>query len=213
LQNQVGYLRNLYFPKDEHRLWTELGYDLSYDRFAAVAPMPGVAKIQPHPSSDLVHSARVFLGYTNIVNPLATLNLGVETLYDVEHKKNVRVNGVAELTSSLNARFKLGVQYRVFFDNVPVENVKKKYDTITAIQLIYTYDSLANEPKPPPCAECDCTAEVNAAREMCGPVPLAEPPASVQPAPAVIPPVAPAAEAPLPPALPPPPAPPAPPTP
>jgi putative salt-induced outer membrane protein YdiY len=210
VQNQVGYLRNLYFPQDEHRLWSELGYDLSYDVFAAVAPMPGAPKVKPSPDTDLVHSARLFFGYTNIMHPLATVNLGAETLFDVEDKKNVRVNGVAELTSTLNGAFKLGVQYRMLFDNVPVEGVKKKYDTITAIQLIYTYDSLANKPKPPPCPVCDCTAEVNAARESCAPPPQAEPPVTVQPAPEVVPPVAPATEAPPPPAVPAPPAAPAP---
>jgi putative salt-induced outer membrane protein YdiY len=208
LQNQIGYLRNLYFPEDSHRFWSELGYDATYDRFAKVAPMPGAAKVRPSPSTDVVHSARLFLGYTNLIHPVATLNLGVETLVDVEEKKNLRVNGTAELTSSLGERFKLGIQYRVLFDNVPVDGVKKKYDTITAIQLIYTYDSLAGEPEAPPCPACDCTAEVNAARESCAPsAPLAEPPAQVQPAAEVVPPVAPAAEAAPPAPVPPPPAP------
>ncbi len=211
LQNQVGYLRNLYFPEDTHRFWTELGYDVTYDRFAKVAPMPGAAKVRPDPDTDVVHSGRLFLGYTNLVHPVATLNLGMETLFDVQDGKNVRVNGLAELNSSLTDRFKLGIQYRVMFDNVPVEGVDKKYDTITAIQLIYTYDSLAGAPKAPPCPACDCTADVNAALESCAPQapPPAEPPAQVQPAPEVVPPVAPAAEAPPPAPVPPAPAPPA----
>jgi tryptophan 2,3-dioxygenase len=46
--------------------------------------MPGAAKVRPSPSTDVVHSARLFLGYTNLIHPVATLNLGVETLVDVE---------------------------------------------------------------------------------------------------------------------------------
>jgi putative salt-induced outer membrane protein YdiY len=207
LQNQIGYLRNLYFPIDAHRLWSELGYDVTYDRFAKIAPAPGEPKVRPDPDTDVVHSARLFLGYTNLLNPVATLNLGVESLFDVEDGKNVRVTGQAELNSSLTERFKLGVNYRVLFDNVPVEGVKKKYDTITAIQLIYTYDSLANEPVPPPCPACDCTADVNAALESCPPPPAAqaEPLAPTQPTVDAVPPVAPAAEATTPAPVPPPP--------
>jgi putative salt-induced outer membrane protein YdiY len=220
LQNQIGYLRNLYFPQDEHRLWTELGYDLTYDDFAEITqttvetnpmglPAPGpnqtitrTTSITSDPGHEFVHSGRVFVGYTNTLHPLAALNLGAETLLDVQDKKNVRVNGTVELNSTLNARFKLGIQFRVFFDNVPVEGVEKKYDTITAVQLIYTYDSLAGIASAPACPPCDCTADVAAARAACT---TAEP--LVEPAPAPAPtepgaPVPPEAAAPAPAAAP-----------
>jgi putative salt-induced outer membrane protein YdiY len=181
LQNQAGYLRNLYFPADGHRLWTELGYDLTYDKYEAIskttqvssAPGPGVGDTTTITHTDpgtaghaFVHSGRVFLGYTNQLHPVATVNLGVETLYDVKDKKDVRVNGTAELNSTLSARFKLGVQFRILFDNQPVPNTLKKYDTITAVQLIYSYDSLAGKTAPA-CPACDCSAEVAAAKASC----------------------------------------------
>jgi hypothetical protein len=203
LQSQVGYLRNLYFPEDAHRLWAELGYDLTYDDFAEITtttvetnPSDVIndlddVELEPNqtltrtttttrdPGHDVVHSARVFLGYTNTLHAFAALNLGAETLLDVEDKANVRVNGTAEINASLGERFKLGIQFRVLFDNVPVRGIAKKYDTITALQLIYTYDSLADVAVVPACPACDCSADVAAARAACA---VAEPaPAPMEP--------------------------------
>ncbi len=182
LQNQIGYLRNVFFPEDAHRLWTEYGYDLTYDDFAGVVtssvvtnptdprfPAPGpnetitvTTSTKYDPGHAIVHSGRVYLGYHNVLKPQASVNLGAETLFDVTDGRNVRVNGMAEFTSSLTERFKLGVQLRILFDNQPVEGVKKKYDTISALQLIYTYDSVVPA-QSVPCGPCDCTAQVAAA--------------------------------------------------
>jgi putative salt-induced outer membrane protein YdiY len=215
LQMQAGYLRNLYHPSDDHRLWTELGYDLTYDNFTRmtvtetqdltdqvdISPLAGMSPTLDgarvvrdvtstiHPDPDFVHSGRVFLGYTNRLHPAANLNLGVETLIDVEDKKNVRVNALGEITTSVSDNFKLGIQARLFYDNVPVPG-KGKTDGVVALQLVYTFDSLAGAPAPePPPAEpaCDCSAEVEAAKQACAEG-AAEPPAEVPaevPAPAV----------------------------
>lgn len=185
LQNQVGYLRNLYFPADTHRLWTELGYDLTYDNFSVITvttaedvtgqvtdsdPRPGATYTRTttattRPDDDIVHSGRLFFGYLNQNYPAANLNLGVETLFDVEDSKNVRVNGLGEITSSVSKAFKLGIQSRVFFDNVPVPG-KKKTDAIIAVQLVYTFDSLADVVVAP-CPACDCSAQVAEAKAAC----------------------------------------------
>jgi putative salt-induced outer membrane protein YdiY len=220
LQNQVGYLRNLYFPAESHRLWTELGYDLTYDDFAEITTTrvetnpPGVIAELPmppppnvtitrttvttdDPGSDVVHSGRLFFGYTNTRHAVASVNLGVETLFDVEDGHNVRVNGTAEINSSLTERFKLGVQFRLLFDNVPVDASLKKYDTITALQLIYTYDSADGGPEAPSCPPCDCSADVVAARAACASAVEPVPAAPVEP----VPPAAPVAPPPPPPAV------------
>lgn len=225
LQMQAGYLRNLYHPSDDHRLWTELGYDLTYDNFTRmtvtetqdltdqveITPLAGMTPTLDgarvvrdetriiNPASDFVHSGRIFLGYTNRLHPAANLNLGAETLLDVEDKKNVRVNALGEITTSVSDSFKLGIQARMFFDNVPVPG-KGKTDGMVALQLVYTFDSLAGAPpaEPPPEPACDCTAEVEAAKQACAESasePPAEVPAEVVPAPAV-PEVPPAPEAP-----------------
>ena len=168
LQNQVGYLRNLYFPVDAHRFWTELGYDFTYDSFSKVegasttmAPvtMTSSAMAQPTP---YIHSARLFFGYTNRLSQTAALSAGMENLFDFVDKHNVRVNGLIELTSSITHTFKLGVQSRLLFDNVPVKGTHK-LDAVAVAQLVYTFDSNAGTTLSP-CPVCDCTAQVQAAR-------------------------------------------------
>lgn len=188
LQNQIGYLRNLFYFSDAHRFWSELGYDFTYDNFSIVEKTttaditPEVAALNPalvpagasisqlvktreDGGNHFVHSARLFLGYTNRLISAANLSVGAETLFDLEEKRNVRVNGLVELTSSITQTFKLGLQARVLFDNVPVPGTLK-YDTVTAMQLVYTFDSLAGTATTT-CPACDCSAQVQAARNAC----------------------------------------------
>jgi hypothetical protein len=170
LQNQIGYLRNLFFPVDAHRVWTEVGYDFTYDNIGrvkgAAAAMPTSTPPTMSKGSDpFIHSARVFFGYTNRLSPGANLSVGVENLLDFEDRKNVRVNSLIELTSSITQSFKLGLQSRVLFDNVPVTTTK--YDVIAVAQLVYTFDSNAAAVVAPACPVCDCTAQVVAARNAC----------------------------------------------
>ncbi|MET0287589.1 MAG: DUF481 domain-containing protein [Polyangiales bacterium] len=169
LQTQAGYLRNLYNFNDAHRVWTELGYDFTYDNFSYDDDdrARAEAMMTVLPEGGKVHSARVFLGYTNKLSPTANLNLGIETLYDFQDWKNVRVNGIGELTSALTQKFKLGLQSRTLFDNVPVSG-KKTFDVILIAQLIYMFDSAAGQLAPVTvCPACDCTAQVQAARNQC----------------------------------------------
>lgn len=196
LQNQIGYLRNLYRPAENHRFWSELGYDFTYDNFAAVdktvssditsrvrdvetqvpvrpdpplvpegATITQAVKTRGREGHNFVHSARIFFGYTNRLFTSASLSLGAETLLDFQDKRNVRVNGLAELTSSITQSFKLGVQSRLLFDNVTVPNADK-LDTIVAVQLVYTFDSAALT-QVTVCPACDCTSQVQAARAAC----------------------------------------------
>jgi hypothetical protein len=188
LQSQVGYLRNLFFFSDAHRFWSELGYDFTYDNLSIVERTPAddvtdevravapelvpdgstitrTVKVREHGGTQFVHSARLFLGYTNRLFASANLSVGVETLLDFQDKKNVRVNGLAELTSSITHSFKFGVQGRVLFDNVPVPGTRP-YDTVTAVQLVYTFDSAAGALNAP-CPVCDCTSQVQSTIAAC----------------------------------------------
>jgi hypothetical protein len=176
LQNQIGYSRNLYYPSDAHRFWTEVGYDLTYDN---IGPLEGSAAPTATPTTNastkkcsntddtcLVHSARLFFGYTNRLSPTANLSLGVENLFDFVDPNNLRVNGLVELTSSITQTFKLGVQSRVLYDRVPVTKEASKYDILAVAQLVYTFDSLAGTAQNA-CPVCDCSAQVQAARAAC----------------------------------------------
>lgn len=176
LQNQIGYLRNLYYPSDAHRVWTEVGYDLTYDNTGplqgSAAPAPAnpataanTKKCNDDDDTCLVHSARVFVGYTNRLSPTVNLSLGAENLFDFVDPKNYRVNGLVELTSSITQTFKLGLQSRLLYDRVPVPGADP-VDVIAVAQLVYTFDSLAGTVQNA-CPVCDCTAQVHAARAAC----------------------------------------------
>jgi len=187
LQNQIGYLRNLFYFSDAHRFWSELGYDLTFDRFSVlettvnaditdqIYPDPalrpeGVTVTQSTTTRERgkdrrVHSARIFLGYANRLFASANLSVGLETLLDFQDADNVRLNGLAELTSSITQSFKLGVQGRVLYDHVPVPGTRN-FDTVAAVQLVYTFDSLAGM-LVATCPACDCSAQVEAARKEC----------------------------------------------
>ena len=168
LQNQVGYSRNFYAHADAHRLWGELGYDFTYDHFMepeGESEQEMSMDDEEQKKSNNVHSARIFFGYTNHLSTTAHMSVGAETLLDFMDKDNVRVNGLAELTSSVTQSFKLGVQSRVMFDNVPAPDVGNTTDVIVAVQLVYTFDS--STVPATACPPCDCTEQVNAARDAC----------------------------------------------
>ena len=142
MQMQAGYSRNLYAPSDKQRLWTEAGYDGTYDRFAPLtttrdydfaenmmAPPPpppeGVTATYTtntvsKPDPEFINSARLFFGYSNSMTALAVVNLGAEILLDLQEASNIRINTVADFTTSLSTRFKLGFNSRMFYDHVPV---------------------------------------------------------------------------------------------
>jgi len=124
LQGQVGYLREI-FRELNHRFWTEIGYDITYDNF------------YPQPGSDVVHSVRGFVGYQNQLNPFVAFVSGLEGLYDVENSRNVRLQWISEINSKIEDRFQLSLMFAARFDNVPVEN-REKLDTLTTLNLVYS---------------------------------------------------------------------------
>lgn len=168
LQSQAGYSRNIFARANVHRLWAEVGYDYTHDRFMDPPSDTTATVVMREDDADTnnVHSARIFFGYTAHLSTTSNLSLGEETLLDFQDKKNVRVYGLAELTASITQAFKLGVQSRILFDNVPAPGIRNKKDVILAMQLVYTFDSNA-VPAAMTCPTCDCTAQVSAARTAC----------------------------------------------
>ena len=189
LQNQIGYSRNVFADSDKHRLWLELGYDLTYDYLSkettttddittqvssespALAPMGTTSivrtiKTREPGEANWVNSARIFFGYTNRLFSAANLSLGIETLLDFEDKENVRANGLAEFTSSVTQSFKLGLQSRMLFDATQSKRGKQNTDIIAAVQLVYTFDSVETASSAP-CPACDCSAQVLEVQKAC----------------------------------------------
>lgn len=135
-QGQVGYLRNIFkWCEGKHRLWGEVGYDLTLDNFE---PDPLLdADGNELPGTATLHSARVFFGYDNHLNENLTFLTGVESLFDVQDGSNIRLNSVSELRAKIAAKLQLSVQFSLRFDNVPVEGADKT-DTTTTLNLIYS---------------------------------------------------------------------------
>jgi hypothetical protein len=142
LQGQVGYLRNLYM-QDKLRLWGEVGYDLTYENYDP-DPLPDPA----NPGRNLknhqyIHSARLFLGYDNQINPMMVVLLGVEGLLNVKEPGDSRVNGDLALRSVVIDRLQLELKFILQVDTKPAprpagQPALSKFDGILKLNLIYT---------------------------------------------------------------------------
>jgi putative salt-induced outer membrane protein YdiY len=142
-QGQLGYLRN-FVNEENHRLWAEAGYDLTYDSFFYE---PAAATAVPPPmANQVVHSARVFLGYDNHLNEAVTFLTGVEALFDFEDASNVRLNVISELRSKIGSNFQVSLQHTLRFDGVPPEG-KTTLDNTLVVNLVY---ALVDETIEPP---------------------------------------------------------------
>lgn len=135
IQGQLGYLRELYKQLNQ-RLWGEVGYDLTLDNFhpdPLLDPDTGVEL----DGTQTVHSARLFLGYDNHVTKTLTFLTGVEGLFDVEDRDNVRIQSITEISSDIADNLQFGLNFTLRFDNVPVAGAEK-LDTLTTLNLIYS---------------------------------------------------------------------------
>ncbi len=151
LQLQAGYLRN-FFKREKHRFWGEIGYDFTYDNFDP-DPLPnpdadaaicdatmGSDPTDPSCFADgtqIVHAARVYIGYDNHLNDNVQFLAGAEVLINVEELEDVRLNFDAALRSTIIDSLQIELKFRLQFDNVPVPG-NVKVDTNTTVSLIYT---------------------------------------------------------------------------
>ena len=138
LQGQAGYLRNFY-EVEKHKFWGEAGYDLTWDNRD---PDPlfiddGMGGMMLVDNTEIVHSARLFLGYINEANEMVAFTSGIEALMNVEKPEDTRINFDAAVRSSFTDALKLELKLKVQFDNVPVPG-KEKTDLTTTASLIYT---------------------------------------------------------------------------
>ncbi len=134
-QGQVGYLRYFY-KAEKHRLWGELGYDLTYDNYD---PDPLLDVNDPAlilPGDDVVHSVRLFLGYDNQLNEQVTFLTGAAGLINVEDTDDFRLSWSSALRSTIGAGFQVELKFNLDLDTQPVPGAEK-VDTTTLINLIY----------------------------------------------------------------------------
>ena len=145
IQGQIGYLRNLFkLNEGKHRLWLEVGYDLTYDRFDY-----GLLQLDPAidpatlPRNQIVHAGRLYVGYDNHLTSTLTYRGGLEALVNVLALGDVRLNWDNALRAKINGNLQAELKHTLQLDTQPVQGARR-LDTTTTISLIYT---LLNEEK------------------------------------------------------------------
>jgi hypothetical protein len=168
---QLGYLRN-FVREDKHRLWGEIGYDFTYDRFPTVLAVGVDAAGMPILSRDrALHSLRLFVGYDNRLNDLLTYTTGLEALMTLDHPEHWRFEWTNQLRSkiedwlliSLDVTLRLDSQppgQRVAWNEEPMQPAQM-FDMVATLNVVGTFDLYPNEeepecpvcPEPEPCPE------------------------------------------------------------
>jgi putative salt-induced outer membrane protein YdiY len=137
LQGQAGYMRNLYLL-EKMRIWGEVGYDLTYENYDP-DPLPDPANMGRFLKGyQYLHSARLFFGYDNQINPAVVVAFGIEGLLNVQHPKDSRINGDLAIRSVLIDRLQLELKGSVQYDSQPVSSTYEKFDAIVKLNLILT---------------------------------------------------------------------------
>lgn len=146
---QGGYSRSLY-KTDDHQALAELGYDLSY-----VKLVDG--------DSTTIHSVRGFVGYKGKIKAETSVEASVEALFNANAVKfgdreaaafkDVRLNALVGVTTSLSTKLSLSASFAVKFDNFPAPLAKigdlpfaagfvplsDRTDTMTKVSLIVKF--------------------------------------------------------------------------
>lgn len=143
---QVGYSRQLY-KTDKHEVLAEVGYDLSYEDLAAGDPV-------------VIHSARVFSGYTGTLTSDTGVTASIEALANfntlatvpepAEPLEDTRINAGVGLTTKLAKVVSFSFSFAVKFDNQPAplaafaipyeagfQPLASRTDTLTKASLIF----------------------------------------------------------------------------
>jgi len=117
----------------KHRLWTEVGYDLTvdvydYDLLDTMGADPATLL-----ADQVIHSARVFLGYDNSVAENLTFRTGAEFLLNLDFDvfrtdpdgtqyngyEDIRLNWENALRINIVGSLLAELKFNMLFDNVP----------------------------------------------------------------------------------------------
>lgn len=129
IQGQIGYQYN-FVREDKHRIWTELGYDITFDNLV----QSGVPPIPPD-DTRVYHSARGYLGWLNNLNDTVHFKTGLEGLFNVEHSTDWRLNWENTLTTQVNGRLSIEIKFNLLYDHQPVPGFQNT-DTRTTLNLV-----------------------------------------------------------------------------
>jgi hypothetical protein len=147
-QGQVGYLRNIFREgeDDSHRLWGEVGFDVTIDD-RAPNPLPNpdadpatcmlMGAPCTLPNIEDQYSIRLFVGYDNHMAENWAFKTGLEALFDVVNGENVRLTSISEFNLKIEDNLQAGLRFTLLFDNAPVPG-NDPVDTTTVLNVIYT---------------------------------------------------------------------------
>ncbi len=180
-------------------LWAEAGYDYQHDIRLNSArhihdPTTGAVIGKLRKTRD-DHSARLFAGFRHAFSEKVTFTTGLEYLQSFLDSTRYRINYDALFASELMSGFSLGLGFSARYDHDPLPG-KVKLDTVTTLNLIYSFTT-AKPPEPPPPPVCpECPKVEPAPPPVSEPAPAPPPAAAPVPAPAAPAPAAPPAAAP-----------------
>jgi putative salt-induced outer membrane protein len=132
-----------FIDEEKHQLSAELGYDLQVDVRSDEAVQLAEDSGAPIEDSETRHNARVAARYDNKLNKEVTFNTGLEYLQGLSpfrdkatDKMNMRLVGIAGLTSSVAESLSVATSVNVAYDNNPLPFYKKT-DVMVSVSLVY----------------------------------------------------------------------------
>jgi len=140
-------VKYLFVNRTSTALWGEAGYDFQYDVRRDDSRVTTDASGNPVGLLDKTatdHSARLYLGFRHGFNDKVTLSNGIEYLQSFVDATRYRANYDILFTAQLVGGFAFGVGFNARFDNEPLPD-KKKLDTATTLNLVYSYSSVKKE--------------------------------------------------------------------
>jgi putative salt-induced outer membrane protein len=120
-----------------HRLWGEIGYDLQFDirrdqdRVQKDATQPLLDK------SQLLHNARLFLGYENKLRKEVSFISSIELLQNFADIETFRFIADIGLKSNVADHLALATTYTARYENKPLPNITE-LDSIASFNLVYS---------------------------------------------------------------------------
>ena len=171
---QGGYLRNL-FREENHRLWGEIGYDFTYDRFGTPVPLQvGVDDMgNPILADDrALHSLRLYVGYSNHLTDTLTYDTGLEALMRFDRPEHWRFEWTNQIRSKIEDWLQISLDVTVRVDSLPPGQAEawneqanqptQMTDLLATLNLVGTFDidgtpAEEEEEEPEPeCPACNC---------------------------------------------------------
>lgn len=120
----------------KQQLWAELGYDFQFDSRRDETLTAARAAGNVLDKTQLRHSARAFVGYSNTISQSITFDSGLEYLQGIPETKNWRLNWGVSLASTIAGKLSIAAAFNLKFDNHPLPGIEST-DYLSSLSLVY----------------------------------------------------------------------------